>query len=175
MQKVFKVSTYLLILILLMSSLSGCGYRLVGTNSKLPDHIKTLAIPVFANETNQPELHRNLTDSVREAFLNDVRVKVVPDNKADLIVKGTLSYYDVRAIAFDQNDVATQYWVKIAINLDAYDRVKRKTYLKQQLNTRWDYNAGNDVIEAEEARLQALKEAYQDLGLRMVSLFLDPF
>ena len=158
-----------------LTALSGCGYRLVGTASKLPDHIKTMAIPVFKNETNQPELHRNLTDSVREAFLNDVWVEVVPDNKADLIVKGTLSYYNIRAIAFDQNDVATQYWVKIAINLNAYDRVKKKTYLTQQLKTRWDYNVGDDVVDAEEDRLQALKEAYQDLALRMVSLFLDPF
>ena len=134
-----------------------------------------MAIPVFDNETNQPELHRNLTDSVREAFLNDVRVKIVPVEKADLIVKGTLTYYDIRAIAFDTNDVATQYWVKITINLNAFDRVKKKKYLKQQLKTRWDFNVGVNVINAEEARLQALKEAYQDLALRMVSLFLDPF
>ena len=174
MRNGIKSSLYLSILIVFIAFL-GCGYRLVGTTSKLPDHIQTMAIPVFKNATNQPELHRNLTDSVREAFLNDVRVKIVPDKKADLIVKGTLSFYDVRAIAFDQNDVATQYWIKITINLQAFDQVKKKIYLTQQLKTRWDFNVGSDVVNAEEARLQALKEAYQDLALRLVSLLLDPF
>ncbi len=174
MQNILKTS-FIFSILIVCTVFSGCGYRLVGTSSKLPGHIKTMAIPVFENKTNQPELHRNLTDAIREAFINDVRVKIVASKKADLIVKGTLSYYDIRAVAFDQNDVATQYWVKIAINLNAYDQVKQKTYLTQQLRTRWDYKAGDDVIDAEEARLQALKEAYQDLALRMVSLFLDPF
>ena len=118
--------------IVLIVLTSACGYSLVGTGNKLPDHIRTLAIPVFDNLTDQPELHRNLTDAVREAFLNDARVKIVPEGKADMVVKGALSNYDVRAIAFNNEDVATQYWVKIAIELEAKDRVKRKTYLKQQ-------------------------------------------
>ena len=154
---------------------AACGYHLVGTSNKLPKHIRTLAIPVFTNLTDQPELHRNLTDAIREAFLNDARVKIVPERKADLVVKGTLSYYDVRPIAFNDQDVATQYWVKISIDLDAFDRVKKKNYLKQKLKTRWDYNVNESVVDSEEARLQGLKEAYQDLALRMVSLFLDPF
>tara|TARA_B100000686_G_C16692761_1_gene918664 strand:+ start:147 stop:668 length:522 start_codon:yes stop_codon:yes gene_type:complete len=162
-------------LVALTALIHACGYHLVGTGNKLPSHIRSLAIPVFENLTDQPELHRNLTDAVREAFLNDARVKIVPERKADLVVKGTLSYYDVRPIAFNDQDVATQYWVKIAIDLDATDRLMKKTYLKQQLKTRWDYNANENVVDSEEARLQALKEAYQDLSLRMVSLFLDPF
>ena len=169
------VKKLVLPIVALITLTSACGYRLVGTGNKLPDHIRTLAIPVFDNLTDQPELHRNLTDAVREAFLNDARVKIVPERKADMVVKGTLSYYDVRPIAFNNQDVATQYWVKISIDLDARDRVKKKAYLKQQLKTRWDYNANENVIDSEEARLQALKEAYQDLALRMVSLFLDPF
>ena len=168
-------SSLCILILVVVIFLSSCGYKLVGTANKLPKHIRTMAIPVFNNETNQPELHRNLTDAVREAFLNDVRIKIVQARKADLLVKGTLSYYDVRAIAFDQNDVATQYWVKITISLNAFDQVKKKTYLKQKLKTRWDFNVDANVINAEEARLQALKEAYQDLALRMVSLFLDPF
>ena len=154
---------------------AACGYHLVGTGNKLPEHIQTLAIPVFTNITDQPELHRNLTDAVREAFLNDARVKIVPERKADLVVKGTLTYYDVRPIAFNDRDVATQYWVKISIDLDAIDRVKKKTYLKQELKTRWDYNVNESVVDSEEARLQGLEGAYRDLALRMVSLFLDPF
>tara|TARA_B100000686_G_scaffold320175_1_gene371564 strand:- start:14828 stop:15301 length:474 start_codon:yes stop_codon:yes gene_type:complete len=154
---------------------TACGYHLVGTSNKLPKHIRTLAIPVFTNLTDQPELHRNLTDAVRQAFLNDARVRIVPERKADLVVKGTLSFYDVRPIAFNDQDVATQYWVKISIDLDAVDRVKKKNYLKQKLKTRWDYNVNESVVDSEEARLQGLEEAYEDLALRMVSLFLDPF
>lgn len=165
----------LLCLVFALTFAPGCGYHLVGTGNKLPPHIKSIAFPVFENKTSQPELHRNLTNAVREAFLNDARVKLAPEGKADLIVKGTLSFYDIRAVAFDRNDVATQYWIKINVELDAYDRVKKKTYLKQELKTRWDYDASDSVVGAEEARLRALDKAYRDVALRMVSLFLDPF
>ncbi len=162
---------FLIITILLPS----CGYRLTGTGNQLPPHIKTLSIPVFKNETNQPELHRNLTDAVREAFLNDGRVKIVPQRSSDLLVKGSLNYYDVRAIAFDSNDVATQYWVKIGIEIKAYDQVKDKLYLKDNFRTRWDYSVDANVASSEDARLRALDSAYRDISLRLVSLFLDPF
>lgn len=152
-----------------------CGYRLTGTGNQLPPHIKTLAIPVFENETNQPELHRNLTDAVRQAFLNDGRVKIVQKKSSDLLVQGTLDYYDVRAVAFDSNDVATQYWVKIGVKIKAYDRVKDRPYLKDNLRTRWDYTVDANVASSEDARLRALDDAYRDISLRLVSLFLDPF
>ncbi len=152
-----------------------CGYRLTGTGNQLPPHIKTLAIPVFKNETNQPELHRNLTDAVRQAFLNDGRVKIVQKKSSDLLVQGTLYYYDVRAVAFDSNDVATQYWVKIGVKIKAYDRVKNRPYLSDDLKTRWDYTVDANVASSEDARLRALDSAYRDISLRLVSLFLDPF
>ncbi len=168
----FALISWLIIGIFLLPA---CGYRLTGTGNQLPPHIKTLAIPVLKNETNQPELHRNLTDAIRQAFLNDGRVKIVQKKSSDLLVQGTLNYYDIRAVAFDSNDVATQYWVKIGVNIKAYDRVKDRPYLKDNLKTRWDYTVDANVASSEDARLRALDNAYRDISLRLVSLFLDPF
>ena len=86
-----------------------------------------------------------------------------------------MSYYDIRAVAFDDNDVATQYWVKIGIKIKAYDQVKKRLYLKDILKTRWDYSVDASVVNSEDARLRALDKAYRDISLRLVSLFLDPF
>jgi outer membrane lipopolysaccharide assembly protein LptE/RlpB len=33
---------------------TGCGYRLAGTGSLLPSHVKTIHIPYFENETHRP-------------------------------------------------------------------------------------------------------------------------
>lgn len=186
MKKYFSCPTQIIIFLsknwgLLFSLIIGlffihsCGYRLTGTGNQLPPHIKTIAIPVFENNTNQPELHRNLTDAVRQAFLNDGRIKIVQKKSSDLLVQGTLSYYDIRAVAFDSNDVATQYWVKIGVKIKALDRVKNRTYLKDSLKTRWDYTVNTNVVSSEDARLRALDKAYRDISLRLVSLFLDPF
>ena len=62
---------------------SGCGYHLVGTGSSLPSHLKTISIPVFKNTSSQPEIHRELTSAVLEAFISDGRLKVAKKGNAD--------------------------------------------------------------------------------------------
>ena len=80
--------------------LSACGYHLAGTQNTLPPHLKTVAIPVFKNISTEPEIHRDLTNVIRESFITDGRLKVVDPSKADLVMRGILNYYNLRAVSF---------------------------------------------------------------------------
>lgn len=155
--------------------LSGCGYHLVGTANKLPSHVRSMAIPVFKNTSGEPVIQRNLSDTVRRTFQNDGRLKIIQEDEADLVMNGTLSHYELRPIAFDENDVVTQYWVYLGIDVEVIDQVKNQPLLKKNFQTRWDYRVGADVIDAESARLEALEQAYLDVGRRLVSIVLDKF
>lgn len=157
--------------------LPACGYQLAGTGTaKLPPHLKTIAIPIFDNVSQEPVINRNLTERVRQSFLRDGRLQLVNDaTQADLVLNGTLTNYSIRAVSFNAFDVANEYWVYIDLDVVVKDRVRNETYLKQTLRTRWDYRADVDVVNAEVARQAAFLQAFRLLGNRLVSLVIDKF
>ncbi len=160
---------------LLALLLSGCGYHLVGTSASLPQHLKTLSIPVFTNSSTEPEIHRELTSAIINSYITDGRLKVVRKGQADMVMNGNLFYYELEAVSFSSNDFASDYIVKLGVDIEVIDKVNNKPYLKQKFKTQWDYKASSDIVNTESARSAALEEAYQELGNRLVSLLIDQF
>lgn len=162
---------------LLMAALvSACGYQVTGLKSThLPEHIRSLAIPVFENTSTEPVLQRSLTEALRRAFIHDGRLQLAGEKRADLVMKGTLTRYSIRAVAFNANDIATEYWVYLNVTVKVTERVAGTVHLDQKLRTRWDYRASSSVISSEVSRQEALSQAYRDLSERLVSLLLDQF
>ena len=155
--------------------LNGCGYHLVGTGSSLPSHLKTLFIPVFANNSSEPEIHRELTSSIINSFITDGRLKIVRKGNSDMVMKGSLLYYDLSAVSFSSGDFASDYIVKLGVEVEVIDKINDKSYMKNKFTTKWDYKATSDIVDTESARLAALEEAYKELGNRLVSLLIDQF
>ena len=155
--------------------LNGCGYHLVGTGSSLPPHLKTLSIPLFTNSSSEPEIRRELTSSIINSFITDGRIKIVRKGNSDMVMKGSLLYYDLSAFAFSSSDFASDYKVKLGVKVEVIDKVNDKPYIKNKFTTKWDYKATSDIVDTESARLAALEEAYKELGNRLVSLLIDQF
>ena len=155
--------------------LNGCGYHLVGTGSSMPSHLKTLFIPVFTNSSSEPGIHRELTSSIINSFITDGRLKIVRKGNSDMVMKGSLFYYDLRAVSFSSSDFASDYIVKLGVEVEVIDKVNDKPYIQKKFKTKWDYKATSDIVDTESARLAALEEAYKELSNRLVSLLIDQF
>ena len=154
---------------------AGCGYHLVGYGSSLPAHIKTIAIPTFKNSSIEPNIHRGATDSIRRAFISDGRLKLIDARRADLIIKGTLINYQLQPVSFSAQDTVDEYIIRLGVQIEAYDRIKKKILFKQEFNTQWDYRVTSSVIDSELAKNTALIEAYNDLADRLVSIIIEQF
>ena len=170
-----KNNKWLFVLAIYCLFFSGCGYRLVGTGSALPPHIKTIHIPVFENTSSQPEIHRQLTSFVLQSFISDGRLKIANKDDADLIVDATLSYYNLRNVAFSSQDLVSDIIIELEIDLKVTDQVKNEIFIKKKLKQQWDYKSTPDLADTETARLEALDQAYIDFGNRLVSLIIDQF
>ena len=170
-----KNNKWLFVLAIYCLFFLGCGYRLVGTGSALPPNIKTIHIPVFENTSSQPEIHRQLTSFVLQSFISDGRLKIVNKGEADLILDATLSYYNLRNVAFSSQDLVSDIIIELEIDLQVTDRVKKEILIKKKLKQQWDYKSTIDLADTETARLEALDQAYIDFGNRLVSLIIDQF
>ena len=163
---------YFLIVALLLSS---CGYHLAGYGSTLPPHIRAISIPVFKNSSSEPNIQRDATDAIRRAFISDGRLKVTDISKADLLMRGTLTNYQLRGVSFSSEDSAEEYIVRLGIQVEAYDRIKKRIVFSQKFTTQWDYRSTSSVVDSESEKYTALKEAYDDLADKLVSITIEQF
>ena len=154
---------------------SSCGYHLAGYGSTLPPHIRAISIPVFKNSSSEPNIQRDATDAIRRAFISDGRLKVTDTSKADLLMRGTLTNYQLRGVSFSSEDSAEEYIVRLGIQVEAYDRIKKRIIFSQKFTTQWDYRSTSSVVDSESEKHTALKEAYDDLADRLVSTTIEQF
>ena len=154
---------------------SSCGYHLAGYGSTLPPHIHAISIPVFKNSSSEPNIQRDATDAIRRAFISDGRLKVTGTSKADLLMRGTLTNYQLRGVSFSSEDSAEEYIVRLGIQVEAYDRIKKRIVFNQKFTTQWDYRSTSSVVDSESEKYTALKEAYDDLADRLVSITIEQF
>lgn len=158
-----------------MALIMGCGYHIAGTGKNPYKHLHTIHVQILNNISNEPLIQRELTNSIRNAFLTDARLALEDANKSDLVLKGTIYNYKIRPVAFNADDIAIEYIVTIGVTITVKDQVKKRIHLKEKLKTQWDYRARRAIVTSEANRQEALQEAYQDLATRIVSLVIDKF
>ena len=139
---------------LMLLLLSGCGYTLVGQGN-LPEHIKTIAIPIFQNETLEEGIEETLTNAVIQEFVKGGKVKLVAESKADAILSGTIrAYKNKEAVQFENanntTDV-TSYKLTVTIDVELKDLVEDAVLWKTEgLSENADYEGGSQVSATEE-------------------------
>jgi outer membrane lipopolysaccharide assembly protein LptE/RlpB len=160
-------------LALLAVDLAGCGYSFRGN---LPDHIKTVAVPVFTNKTAEPAVATFLTSAVVEALSSNGRLRVVKPEDADAILDGEVVGYNVQSIAFDNQANVRQYRLVVTMNLRLRD-VRRSSILFEQqgLKEKADFQVLGAVSQTISAEEGAVRTAALEIGRAIVSLTIDRF
>jgi outer membrane lipopolysaccharide assembly protein LptE/RlpB len=161
------------LLLALVGALSGCGYTLRGT---LPDHIKTVAVPVFVNRTSEPAVENLLTRAVVEAFSTNGRLQVVSPAEADAVLEGEVVGYEVQSVAFDSGANVRQYRLLVTLNLRFRD-VRRNAVLFEQagVQERADFRVLGAVAQTFSREESALRQAAVDIARAVVSLAVERF
>ena len=146
---------------------AGCGYSFSG--SSLPGHLKTIAIPVFENLSLDPTIAEEITRGVLEQFLEDNRLKVVREARADCVLAGKVTAYQRRVYSYTTAQEPQEYIVVVEIDVVLQDRVKNQDlWRKEGLRATATYAAveGEQVGQADsevEARSLAVRQLGQDI------------
>jgi outer membrane lipopolysaccharide assembly protein LptE/RlpB len=85
----------------LLSGVVACGYRLAGTGSVLPEHVKVIAVLPFSNRTERPEIEQRVTEAVAQELSRRGGYEVVTDPaKADAVLEGVVTSYRTIPVEF---------------------------------------------------------------------------
>ena len=81
---------------------AGCGYSLAGRGSFLPEYIRAIGVPTFANRTTVFSVETQLTDKVRAEFIGRGRYRIVPDTTGvDAVLTGEVTGVSIIPISTD--------------------------------------------------------------------------
>jgi hypothetical protein len=103
-----------------------CGYRLRGTGSYLPPHIKRISVPMFKNMTTRYELDLRLTQAVISEMTARTKAEIQSGGEADAVLLGEIMTFDVSPLAFSGQASADRYKITIVTRIVLRDLVNSK-------------------------------------------------
>lgn len=98
---------------------AGCAYT---TQSTLDPMYQTVAVAPFHDKSGEYDLQAPLTNALRRKFMTDSRLKLVPENEADLLVEGLILDLSRRGLTYDRNDEVTQSLMVVTVAVRVTDR-----------------------------------------------------
>jgi len=108
-------------------ALPGCGYALSGRGSFLPDYIKVIGVPPFANRTTLFNLETQITEKVRAEFIGRGKYKIVPDTQnVDAVLVGEVSSVNIAPLSFTGQQLASQYVITMSARVQLRDERENK-------------------------------------------------
>ena len=144
---------------------SACLYGFAGGG--LPPHIRTVAILPFDNQTADPLLTQQVSDAVKEAFQNQLGLRLAGEGKADAIVRGAIVRYEPEITESFQPGAqpgasanVTRRRVQLSVNVEVYDqREGRALWQKNGLTVDGEYDPGHE----NQGRQAALQKRTKDI------------
>ncbi len=106
------------IAVLLLVTLAGCGYHLVGEQIGLPQDVHSLRVGAFANHSREYGLEQQLAFALEREIHERRQFRLVEDaGGGDAVLSGTIRELHLRPVAFDSNDQAVQYEMALVLDL----------------------------------------------------------
>jgi hypothetical protein len=148
----------------LLTLTGACGVRYGFAGGGLPEHIRTMAVLPFENETASPELQRELFELLRRELRGRLGVREGAATTADAIVRGTIKAYDVDIpVGFSadpQQAVSARRKLQVTIDIEIVDQSNNKVLWERR-----GLRAEGEYAERAEAdgRRSALQKIVSDV------------
>jgi outer membrane lipopolysaccharide assembly protein LptE/RlpB len=164
-------------LALMVASL-GCGYHTAGHSVQLPENVKTIAVPAFANETSTYRIEQMLTSSVIREFTTRTHYHVLntPGDAADATLHGTVISASSTPLTYNSSTgQAASVLVVVSMRVSLTDRQGKVLYQNPAYLFREQYEVSQDLTSFFEEDTPAFRRLSQDFARTLVSNILEGF
>jgi Lipopolysaccharide-assembly len=106
------------VLLVIVTTLWGCGYRVVGSVGKLPDGIKSIAVPTFDNRSPQFRIEQRITLAVVRELNTRTRIPVVSSpSGVDAILVGEIRSVSSSPVTFGGDTFGSAFLVTVQMSV----------------------------------------------------------
>ncbi len=139
------VSLYVAMLLLCTS----CLYGFSGGGG-LPKNLRSASVQPFDNQTAVPELQREVLEQLRKGMKDRLNLREATEQKADVLVRGTIVKYEVdlpAGVSADPRQTnSTRRRLQIVIDVEIVDQTTGRTLLKRAgLSQEGQYPEGGEA------------------------------
>jgi lipopolysaccharide assembly LptE-like protein len=160
-----------------LALLQGCGYRLAGRSSTLPEGIRSIGIPTFANRTNRPELEQRVTEHVIDELTTRGRVRILPQEEgAQAVLRGSILSYTVTPVVISELGRASRYEILITAHVTLSEVVTDRVLWEDDhflFKRQYDVAASSQSFVDQE--IVAIDEVATDFARSVVASILEGF
>ena len=128
---------------------------------------KSIAVPLFENQTTQFGVREALTDSVSARFLRDNTLKITSAAGAELLLAGTVVRYELTDHAFDANQHVKQYVVNVCADISVTNQKDQKIVWEEKGLLGFGIYDANLETE-EDGKARAVSKLAEDIVNRTV-------
>jgi outer membrane lipopolysaccharide assembly protein LptE/RlpB len=157
---------------------TGCGYHVAGKGDRLPPDVKTIAVPIFVNQSPRFRIEQMVSEAVTREFIERTSYRITPNpQEADAVLRGTVK--DVRAgvVTFDPTTGrASTMQIQVTADVKLVDsRTHKILYSNSNYIFREQYQISPSESGLFEEDQPALRRLSQDLARTLVTAILEDF
>jgi len=166
----FRAHFRLLLSLVLVWTLTGCGYQLTNSSSGQLVAGQKLWVPFIGNESVSPTAQTVLRRALYDES-HALRGLVAADSEAsaDLFVKGRLVSYSTKAVSYSAADRAREIRLTLDVELELYRRGETTPIWKGMLQASRTYPTNDNLALQRNAEESALDSAARLIAGKFVS------
>ena len=116
-----KIWSRVILILATMLLTASCGYHFTGEGSGPSPGLRSLAIPVFENNTSEPDLGSIFAGALRKAFITKGQLQVVPMDQAEAIFRGRITNIYSTAVAHREAEDTIQNRLYVTLDIRCVD------------------------------------------------------
>ena len=157
------------VVVLILSGCSGCPYSFTG--SSVPKHLKTIAIPLFDDQSGfgEPGLREKFTNKLISRFIQDNSLEIADKTHADSMLEGVIVSVRDEPLVVTKAESVSKRRVTIAVKVSYQDmKLKRKVWDKDLTNT-GDFDISGGPAQRQVGVDAAIDKLTEDILIETVS------
>jgi outer membrane lipopolysaccharide assembly protein LptE/RlpB len=157
---------------------AGCGYHTAGHAVTLPHNLRTIAVPVFVNQTQTYKIEQVLTGAVVREMVTRTPYHILnqPSDAADATLHGIVLSTFTSPLTYDsQTGRAASVLVMVGMNVSLTDKQGKILYQNPSYLFREQYQVSRDLSSFFEEGSPALERLSRQFARTLVSNILEGF
>ena len=110
-----------LLLLTLLIVPASCGYHFSGEGPGPRPGLRAIAIPVFENNTSEPDLGAIFAGALRQEFIAKGSLRVVPLEEAEAVFRGRITNLATSAVAHREAEETIQTRLYVTLDIRCVD------------------------------------------------------
>jgi outer membrane lipopolysaccharide assembly protein LptE/RlpB len=171
-----KTITFVIAIVILFSAIFGCGYHIMSKGGEFPEGITSLAIIPLENKTKEPNLTAIFTSALRREFIFRREVEIVPEERAEASLQGSIDSINIVSTAYDSTGRASEYDITVTLDVRLVRRGTNAILWKgDKISGTWHYKASFDVMVNEANKNAAIQKIATDLAEKTYIMIKERF